>query len=337
MAVHENHADHVGAEFDRERAEVTAAAEAEPALSFLAHYRRGVYDFGVDRLAEPEASALRDRLRLLGRQFCHLTMRLDRILAEARTGGLIRVVLHGGNAAAFCDAVVPDAHLFGLALTLGADEADELQPILTEQPAVRSADQAVAMLATRLRALAQLPTANPGGWETTGRAGRQAAAEDSGETVTEIRHRTADKLPDGELAFARDSLREYIRAPDLHFVAFCANCEPVLTFDRLADPVLGPYFQQITIPARRAFYHRLSREVGDVAARFNRTAADVVGGLLDRLVLDVEQGAVYYYRLGAGRFLMGVTLNQDEVSTVDDRMAELARRFRPVGVGSREK
>ncbi|MEU4517217.1 hypothetical protein AB0F52_00695 [Amycolatopsis sp. NPDC024027] len=331
MAVHENHADHVGSEFDGERAAVTAAAEAEPALSFLAYYRRGVYDFGVDRIGDPDERARRARVRLLGRQFCHLVSRLDHTLAEARTGGLIRVVLHGGNGAAFCDAVVPDAHLFGLVLTPGADEQE--RTTLTERAAIRSADRSVAALATRLRATAHLPSANPGGWETAGGNGRLAADGEGDETVTEIRHRGADNLPEGELAFARDSLRRYVRPQDLQFLAFCANSEPVLTFDRLADPVLAPYFQQITVSARRAFYHRLSREVGDVAARINRTAEDVVGGLLHRLVLDVEQGAVYYYRLGACRYLMGVTLDQDEVSTADDRMAELARSFDPVAAG----
>jgi hypothetical protein len=42
------------------------------------------------------------------------------------------------------------------------------------------------------------------------------------------------------------------------------------------------------------------------------------------LVLDVEQGAVIYYRLGVGDYLIGVTLNQERVGAADGKLASLA-------------
>jgi hypothetical protein len=44
--------------------------------------------------------------------------------------------------------------------------------------------------------------------------------------------------------------------------------------------------------------------------------------------LDVELGAIFYYRLRVGDYLIGVTLDQEQVRAADEEMAKLALRCR---------
>jgi hypothetical protein len=82
----------------------------------------------------------------------------------------------------------------------------------------------------------------------------------------------------------------------------------------------------MTVDARRKFYNDFAMELSNVVSTLGRLTRSSVGGRLFRLVLDVEQGAIFYYRLRVNDYLVGVTLDQDQVHVADDKMALLARR-----------
>ncbi|MEU6152752.1 hypothetical protein ABZ816_22420 [Actinosynnema sp. NPDC047251] len=319
MELYEEAAEHLGPEFDTTRHACRAAVVKSPALHYLAHYSSGVFDFGVDALAEPPTvpdalpgGTRRDELKRLGRHLTFQANALDRALQEVRTGRLIRTVLHTEEGALFCDSVVPAEHVVGLVL----DHAGTGP--LFGHPAVDEADRAVAGLATVLRSELSLGSLNPGGWETFGEVVPLPGAGAREPFVTA-----------GEGALAQ--CVEAARVDDLHVVAHVAGGDVLAMVDHLADPALGPYFKEVSVEARRRFYLGFLRELGEVATRLNRAVRPVVGGLLVRAVLDVEMGAVYYYRLGPGEYVAGVTIDQSRVAEADDRMSSLADRLTPSG------
>ncbi|MEV0679599.1 hypothetical protein AB0I60_24045 [Actinosynnema sp. NPDC050436] len=315
MELHEEAAEHLGPEFDTTRLACRAAVAKSPALHYLAHYSSGVFDFGVDALADPPpvpgalpGGTRREELKRLGRHLAFQVTALDRVLQEVRTGRLIRTVLHTGEGALFCDSVVPAEHVVGLVLDhAGAGP-------MFGHPAVDEADRAVAELATALRSELSLGSLNPGGWETFG-----DAVPVSGAGAREP-HVSAGEGRLAECAAAA-------RAEDLHVVAHVAGGEVLAMVDHLADPSLGPYFKEISVDARRRFYLGFLRELGGLTTRLNRAVRPVVGGLLARAVLDVEMGAIYCYRLGPGEYVAGVTIDQSRVGEADGRMSALAERL----------
>ncbi|MBB5959186.1 hypothetical protein FHS29_005806 [Saccharothrix tamanrassetensis] len=319
MELYEEEAEHLGPEFDTTRHACRAAIVKSPALHYLAHYSNGVFDFGVDALGEPPTApdalpggTRREELKRLGRHLTFQATALDRALQEARTGRLIRTVLHTEEGALFCDSVVPTEHVVGLVLDhAGAGP-------LFGHPAVDEADRAVAELATALRADLSLGSLNPGGWATFG-APRPLTGTEPGEPHVTV------------AVGAPASCADAVRAQDLHLVAHVAGGEVQTMADRFDDPALGPFFKQITVDARRRFYLGFARELGGLATRLNRAVRPVVGGLLVRAVLDVEMGAIYYYRLGPGEYVVGVTIDQSRVGEADDRMSALAARLTPFG------
>ncbi|MEU4806034.1 hypothetical protein [Actinosynnema sp. NPDC023587] len=319
MELYEEAADHLGPEFDTTRHACRAAVVKSPALHYLAHYSSGVFDFGVDALADPPPApgalpggTRREELKRLGRHLTFQANALDRSLREVRTGRLIRTVLHTEEGALFCDSVVPAEHVVGLVLDHGGTGP------LFGHPAVDEADRAVAGLATALRSELSLGSLNPGGWETFGEPVPLPGAEEREPHVS---------VGDG----AASACASAARARDLQVVAHVAGGEVLAMADHLADPSLGPFFKEITVDARRRFYLGFLRELGDLATRLNRAVRPVVGGLLLRAVFDVEMGAVYYYRLGPGEYAAGVTIAQSRVGEADGRMSALARLLTPSG------
>jgi hypothetical protein len=319
VELHEEQAEHVGPEFDLAKRACRAAIAETPALHYLAHYSSGVFDFGVDALGDPPPApdalpggTRREELKRLGRHLTFQVATLDRALQEVRTGRLIRTVLHTEEGALFCDSVVPTEHVVGLVLDhAGAGP-------LFGHPAVDEADRAVAGLATRLRGQLSLGSLNPGGWESSADVTPLPVRDAVGAHVT---------AGEGPLTACLAAARP----EDLHLVAHVVGGEVRAMVDCLGDPSLAPFFKQVTVEARRRFYHGFVQELGALTTKLNRAVNPVVGGLMARLVLDVEMGAIYYYRLRAGEYLVGVTIDQARVRAADDRMSALVEELTPIG------
>jgi len=318
---HEVLGTHVGPEFQRLRTLCRDALVGSTALDFVTYYTGGQFDFSIDRLDEPpvEQDALgggetrRAELQRFGRGLGFTVMRLDELLGEVRSGRLIRVVLQTEHGAAFVASVVPMEHVVGLALDVlpahGAVPALDVE--------VQAADRAVSFLATQLRSLLALNSQNPGGFETAPREPAPAAEQAGGALVTHV---------DGS---ARGSKLEQlctgaVHPADLHLVALYSTGKVELLADCFDHESLRPFFTHMHPSARRAFYEGFGRELDALVLRLNSATNQVLGGLLHRVVLDVEQGAIYCYRLRTGVYLLGVTLLQKQVHAADVKMAELA-------------
>lgn len=322
VAVHEELAEHIGDEFDATKKACITTLGALDRLGYLAHYSSSAFDFSVDVLGDPPRSAdmlpgstRRDELQRLGRTLSSATTSLDRTLQEVRTGALIRMVLHTEQGAAVCNSVVPREYVVGLVLNRAPGERGEL---LARAADVRATDMAMARLVSRLREQVSLPSGNPGGYETAEDMEASPPIEPSGDPYITFAGRS--EAADG----VRQACVRAIRPDDLHFVAYCRDRDVVFTADYLGDRSLARFFTQITVASRRKFYQEFSGELRSYATKLSRATSGVLGGLLLRCVLDVEQGAIYYYRIKPGDYLVGVTIDQSRVSGADDGMSRLA-------------
>lgn len=269
----------------------------------------GVTDFAVDAFDELsyESQRLREACNKTARLVASVTTIQDGKLNDVRTGQLIRVVLHGDRGAVYCLSVVPGQFIVGFTVAASPDGAE-----LSRVNQVHATDEAISALVGRLRERMGLTHQNPGSYQ---RRGETRSDRSLPPTIVGSRDRTELKLIEAEVDPA-----------DLHLSALMAPGDELIV-DQLNHPRLSRFFGLIGIEARRKFYGGFARDLPKTAGQLGRLVRTSVGGSMVRLVLDVEQGAVYWYRLGAGRYLMGVTLDQEQVKAADDKMARLAHQL----------
>jgi hypothetical protein len=304
--------------FDRLRADCRRALGREDGPHLLTHHTAGVYDFdldALDRVAPADAEGLRQDCLRAGRKIVLMLEGANRELREVWTGELIRTVLHGERGACVCDAVVPRQQITAFRL----DPLPAGAQPLTAMPGIHGTDVLVGELVTAARQRLSQGSQNPGGWGARKPDLEPPAAENAGaaaEPGPEITGAAAGPLAEACLAA--------VGPTDLHAIAHVRGNETVFAVDVLDDRRLAHFFTQISTADRRLFYGDFGAVFGVLAGRLNRACAGVLGDRLHRVVLDVQQGALYYYRLGVGEYLFGVTLDQTGVSHCDDLMGRLA-------------
>jgi len=280
-------------------------------LHHLAYYTDRVLDFALDNLDADEVSLpqTRDRsragLRRLGRQLCAAFEQLDQELRPASTGALIRAVIRTDDAEIVCDPIVQTQYVVGVGYTGNRnDYIDDTNDV----------DRSLAILITRLRAEVGLSSQNLGGFET-----ETAAPPALAPTPPHVSTRAP--IPDA----VKHACAAALHPADLHFVAYCVDDEVVHVADVFDHAGLGMYFAGTVTPQyRRDYYRSFCDRLGEIRAQLNRVTALLLRGRLKRVVLDVEQGAVYYFRVAGRVHLVGVTLHQPRVRSADERMRELA-------------
>lgn len=289
----------------------------------LAHFSGSVYDFDADVIDPSVVSAapsqVRRGCRRAGRQLSMAIDDLSRDLQEVATGALIRMVVHSDRGAFCCDSIVPGRHVVATVFDSATGGA------LASQDLVRACDQTVSTLVTEQRRRLSLGSQNPGGY------GSPEFETDPGRRETEkvhIAREPGSAVDPTLLGEVEAALTNAITPADLHYLALCSNGVTALSVDCLDHDDVARFFTQISVPHRRSFYVRFGHDVQRLAGRFTRVTAPVIGTRLLRLVLDVEQGAIYYYRLSQGVYLVGVTLDQARVAVADDRMSDLAVQCR---------
>ncbi|HEX6353064.1 hypothetical protein [Actinophytocola sp.] len=309
---------HVGGHIDdpRERALLGICARAVAdtvGLHHLAYYTDRVLDFALDVFddadhAPPDThTEARPGLRRLGRQLCGEFERLNERLLRAHTGTLIRTVLRTDDAEIVCDLVVRAQFVVAVTYTGLHDYIDESN----------SVDRTLAGLVRNLRDHVGLPSQNPGGYETESEAD---PAEDTRSIEPHVDRRRS-RLP----REIEDACLSALSAPALHLVAYCVDDETVFLADVFEHPALSMYFPgPVTPEYRRRYYRELCKQLAGIRTRLARVSAHMLNGRLKRVVLDVEQGAVYYFRVTSRVYLVGVTLHQPRVRHMDLRMAQLA-------------
>jgi hypothetical protein len=314
---------HIGGEFEAMIELAAGVVTASPHLHRIAHYTSGVFDFSVDVLddvqphlvepAEPVASRRGNYLRA-GQHLTFIAGHEDTALEELRSGRLIRTVLHSDHGAIYCSPVRPAEYVTGLTLDRTREEID-------------AADRTLAHLVTTIRGQIGLGSQNPGGWQTS----RPVQIPDSRAVESGL---TSGPRDGGQLVFRGEEshyvvnlFRTAVSPVDLHYVAYFQDGNFVSSADCLGDPSIRHLFTQITPDARRRSYGGIGRRFKVLARQFGHLMRTGVNGRLVRAVLDVEQGAIYYYRISGEAYLVGVTISQPAVSMADDQMKKLAEEF----------
>ena len=308
--------------------DLCAGALNRAGLHHVAAYHRGVFNYSVDILdvlgrsgclpAGMETRSCRDLYIRVGRQLNFLLDRMDRALRPVESGRLIRTVLRLGEASVFHYHVRPGEYLTGV--SLGREN---------EEPG----DRAMARLATRFAVVLRQRGLNYGGFEEEPKSaeGDRFMRGASGPATKEGALHT-DRL--GLLGPEADRIRELCVAAlspdDLHYVAYVDPRVGLLSADVLELAQLAPYFRNITRPGRRERYQDIAGRLPFVVARMNHSLKAVLPGRLNRTVLDVDEGALYYVAVGNGPFLLGSTLYQDRVFHADLRMNVLANSVQEI-------
>lgn len=290
------------------------AVLAGDGLRYVAHYTDETCNFAIDlfddldaaRQVDTDPAQMRRAILETGDELVYRLKDFDQRLSVAKSGALIRTVYHARYGALYCYRVVPGEYV--IAASLIAQPARLPSPRQTE---VWDTDKAASTLVTRLRKELSRGAQDPGGFEH---------ADESGTTVTRPLVETGTEI--GAVAAAS---RRALSVSGLHHIAWVKDRQQVYAADILDAPELGRFFPNtdITPGLRRAFYHRLAPQVSRIYPELAGLVEPVIGNPLQRVVLDVEEGAIYCYRLGAGQFLLGVTIDQDRVSHADDAMADL--------------
>ncbi|MHB9857830.1 hypothetical protein [Streptomyces sp. YIM S03343] len=272
-----------------------------------------------------------------GRQLYYILEELGPDFAALRTGALIRTVLRVPTGAVLYYMVEPGFHLYGA--TAAVKRLDEL-------------DARMAACVNGLRRPARYSPLNYGSWfndEAWAGAPDTASVPPSGPLRLPEDSPPVDSPPVGSLPGAslpadrfvadnrpgspapppgvEEALRSALGVQGLHYIAYHHSSTTVWGYDIFGHPGLGSFFHLQTPDQRRSRYGRLGQLLPGVVRRMNLSLRAILRGELIQVVLDVEQGAVYFHALPGGRFLMGVTLDQSRVPEADQAVARLGNEL----------
>jgi hypothetical protein len=166
-----------------------------------------------------------------------------------------------------------------------------------------------------------------------------------------IENPTTTRVPDTEIAVSTvpgayhadssdrallEACKAALSVERLHYIALYeppddrpdAGAERVFSVDTFEQ--VRYRVRQLPPHQRRERYHAEALRIIELRDTLNGQLADLQTGPLVRLVLDVEQGALYYYEIShtPKRHLIAVTLDQDHVYTTDAELEILKSRLR---------
>lgn len=309
------HAEHWNTKVQEDISELCQRHVAEcPAIRSVAHYSNGVLDFVVHAAdAEPLLGGpLMDR-RIdaegrPGHQLVRCVQDFDRSLTALRTGELMRTVVATPSAAMYCGRVKADQHLVGITL-----EGDGIEPM----------DDRLNTLVTQIRSLMNLPNEYPGGADV------EYVAPEGTEGLQFLIGRVVDEQAQARL---RGIWHRHLNHTDLQYLAYYRSWELICVGDAFDTPRLGLHFLATEPSSRRRKYRDIAGGLRTDIARLRDTLQPVSHNPINRLVLDVQEGAVYIHWVSEGRhgdFLLGVTLDQHQVGNAERRLREVVNELPP--------
>ncbi|TYB45546.1 hypothetical protein [Actinomadura chibensis] len=280
---------------------------ADDGLRYLAHFTDGIYNFGMGPVPVPDeerdgAQGEFERYRRIGRRLNEVAETADSWLRPLDSGELIRLVFASERGAILHFGVRPHEYLVGVAR--GADR-------------IETADRQLAKISEDVRALLALGPKNPGGYQplpdrldAPARSElRVVGADESGRAFAELH-------------------RRHVSHTDLHYLATYVGDRLVSEVDAFDDPGVDEFFIGATPDSRRSRYADIVRRVNVLARRLGFQMRALLDGNLTRIVLDVEQGALYYRVLPDDVVMLGVTLDQRMVWEAEQRMNKvIAEQF----------
>ncbi|SDS53884.1 hypothetical protein [Actinoplanes derwentensis] len=311
--VRETPADHFQAAYPMLRPLVLAQVADGGPLHHLAQCRNGVLDYSLDVLGDgTPMQRLADSGwadSSLDQQLAMTVTQLNRRLADAVTGELIRVVVECDDGGVICDSIVPGIHLIG-AVAFDDDGGPDARARVAE------ADRGVALVASEVRNRLRLGSLNFGSYETP--------------SVPEASHPDRPRLfTSGATGHPHFSLCvAALDTRDVHYVAFYRGGSLLFAVDVFDDGGVEHFFAFIARTTRRRFYEKVCNDSEAIVADLCRSAWPLVDLPPNRVVLDVEQGAIFFFQLSGDDYLVGVTLDQTQVANSDQKLHELAGAIR---------
>ncbi|MFH0522029.1 hypothetical protein ACHBTE_33285 [Streptomyces sp. M41] len=121
--------------------------------------------------------------------------------------------------------------------------------------------------------------------------------------------------------------RQALDPQDLQFIGYYVDGRCRFHVDALEAATLNPYFRRSSRADRRLAYERSGRQLDWLIENLDVYMQHLSGGILIRVVFDVEQGALYYCNIDEGTYIMGVTMIQDEVLVADEKIRHLANEL----------
>lgn len=256
-------------------------------------------------------SALHERA---GRQLYYVLEDLEPDFADLRTGMLIRTILRVPTGAVLYFMVEPGFHLYGA--TSALEDLDSL-------------DAKMAECVNEIRSEVHYSELDYGSWLSsqgadTSVVGGGAATIGNSDII--YRHDAPGvTISDPK----RSAIEEVMDVTGLHYVAYydADSLIPTCTVDIFERPGMEKFFRGQTPEQRRDKYGRMGHLLPGVIRRMNVSLRGIMRGRLQQVVLDVEQGALYFHALSGGGHLVGVTLDQTRVAAADRRLGQLGREL----------
>ncbi|EXG79501.1 hypothetical protein [Cryptosporangium arvum] len=304
-------------EENEELIQLTGEVVSARKLHYVGHFTRGFFDFSIDVLAdvagalpsERDVERQREWCRWHGRQMNFLADRLDRQLQTIRSGRLIRTVLEADNQSVHHYQIRTGQYFVGYAF---------------DSPGLQTADRLMADLTNEVRARYRLGSQNPGGYLTQGE-GDWILSEFGNSPHVEgfIDESTTQSL-------VREFSREAVDPQRLHYAAYYDGGAFQGAVDVFSAPQLKLFFDQISRKDRRIRYREIGSRLDAMVRSLEQSMYPVTAGALNRLVLDVEEGALFYNKISThypGSYVIGVTVDKSRVADADARVQELSEQI----------
>ncbi|MEU0690604.1 hypothetical protein [Streptomyces uncialis] len=280
-----------------------------PDLRSLSHFSNGVVDFslrpaGVAPLPGGRAGDLEiEREGRSGAQLVLSMQQFEKTLDPLLTGALMRMVVETPTGGLYCGRVKAAQHIVGVTL---------------DGAGVPPMDEALNALITDIRVdLLSLSEEHPGGLD------KPYHRLSGGERL----HFTAGRqMDEPQVARLRGIWHRFLNPVDLQYAALFTNWNLVCVGDAFEDPTIGVRFLNIDPATRRRKYRDTADQLRDTIAQLRNLLQPVSREPMTRLVLDVQEGAIYFHWLPNGHngdFVCGVTLDQHQVDNAERRMREL--------------
>lgn len=292
-----------------------AAVGDTPGIRSVSHFSNGILDFTVHRpdraplsslVAEPGRDAQDEALP--GSRLLLCAQDLGSLLHPLGTGDLMRTVVANGHGGLWGGRVKPGEYLAAV-----ADDGRDV-------PAM---DAAMNTLVTRIRtSVHKLPDEMPGGNDDAA-----PGAPDHSERLR-VDFGTAAEQDDAYEQRLRSLWGRHLGVAELQYAAYYKDLTLVCVGDVFEDPELGPRFMDVSVQTRRTAYRELARSLRRHVVRLTDVLS-LVGQpsqgqrAMDRLILDVQEGAVYVTWPSPREFVIGVTLDQTQVANAEARLDQL--------------
>ncbi|NVI88468.1 hypothetical protein [Actinomadura sp. BRA 177] len=283
-------------------------------VQYFAYYVRGNQLFWQDTFDsddEPgiespdDAKRKREWVHATGQRLNYVVARLDKAFSPVQSGRLIRCVFDVGDGAVFYHSPFFGEYLVGA--------------VLADTP-VDVADATMGQLCDRVRLIRGY-----GGHLNLAGADTEYDVDVDEADLAEDEPYIDEFGLNGSRPELSGHFRSALSAEALHYVMYLEGAEPIRSADLLRHPRLEPLTVGTDHDARRKHYERIGKLTYITSHRMDRTLLPLLGGVLRRVVLDVEAGALYFRRLGEDDALIGVTLDQAKVAVAEASLNTLAQ------------